>query len=167
MEHNGSGFVHLHIHTEYSFPEAACRLEELLQQVKSWGMTSLAITDKGTIDGAILFYDLAEKYGIHPVIGCEMQVGETEECLILLAATKRGYEQIIEWLNTGPSFRPTSHGDVIALSGGSSGIIHRLFAEGKAEQAEEKALEYVRWFGKENFYLEVQHHGADDTTVIE
>ncbi|MEB3101414.1 DNA polymerase III subunit alpha [Ferviditalea candida] len=159
-------FVHLHVHTEYSFPEAACRLEELIHQAKEWGMTSLAVTDKGGIHGAIRFYDLARKYGIHPIIGCEMKVGETGESLLLLAATNKGYEQIVQWLNSGFNPCEAPGGDVISLSGGRGGIIHRLLSNGEMDQAEERALEYARWFGTENFYLELQNHGVEEDGTL-
>ncbi|SEM91329.1 DNA polymerase III subunit alpha [Lihuaxuella thermophila] len=159
-------FVHLHVHTEYSLPEAVCRLEELIKKAKSLGMTSLAIADQETMDGVIRFYELARKYGIHPIIGCEMKV-EDGGMLILLAATHRGYQQMVGWLNNG--FRPPdSHGDVIALSGGRNGTIHHLLRNGHLDRAKGKAAEYVKWFGKENFYLEIQHHGfAEDQTMME
>lgn len=162
-----SGFVHLHIHTEYSSPYATCRLEELMEKAKAWNMKSLAITDKGAVHGAIRFSELAEQHGLHPVIGCEMKVAGTDESLILLAVSNRGYEQIVEWLNRG-FHHPASQGDVIALSGGRNGIIHRFLATGRMELAVQKALEYAEWFGKNHFYLEVQHHGfPEDQALIE
>lgn len=165
MEKLEKGFVHLHVHTEYSLKEASCRLEELLQTAETWGMNALAITDKGVINGMIPFCTLAGKYGIHPIIGCEMPIGDSGDSLILLAATNRGYEQIIEQLN-GTSFHPpSSHGDIIALSGGRTGSIHRMIANGQMDLAEKQALQYVKWFGKENFFLEVQHHGLEDDDV--
>jgi DNA polymerase-3 subunit alpha len=166
MDKDHAGFVHLHVHTEYSLQEATCRLEELIQKAKSWGMTSLAITDKGAVHGAVRFYEWAETFGIHPIIGCETEIGVPGESLILLAATYRGYERIVEWLNTRAHFNGISSGDVIALSGGRNGIIHRLLAKGETDLAEKKALEYVEVFGKENFYLEVQHHSPDDLPMI-
>lgn len=167
MRSDDTGFVHLHVHTEYSLQDASCRLEELIQKAKSWGMTSLAITDKEAIHGALRFHELAEKSGIHPIIGCETELGAPGESLILLAATYRGYERIVEWLNARTRFDGTWNGDVIALSGGRNGMIHRLLAKGEMELAEQKAREYVKIFGKDNFYLEVQHHGPDDLPVIE
>jgi DNA polymerase-3 subunit alpha len=168
MGENGSGFVHLHVHTEYSFQEATCRLDELIQKVKSFGMTTLAITDKSAIHGAVRFYELAKHYGIHPILGCEIKVNEAGESLIVLAATNKGYGQIIEWLNTGSYPHDSSGGDLIVLSGGRNGTIHRLLASGNTDLAEERALEYSRRFGKDNFFLEVQDHGfADDRDVIQ
>ncbi len=168
MAGNIDEFVHLHIHTEYSLPEAVCRLEELMERAKSWNMTSLAITDIEAVHGAIRFCELAEKYGIHPIIGCEMEVGEKGERLILLAATNKGFERIVQGLNRGSFGPPDTNGDIVALSRGRSGIIHRLLADGQPERAEVKALEYAEWFGKDNFYIEIQDHGfAEDRAIIE
>ena len=165
MNKLGTGFVHLHVHTEYSLKEAACRLEELLQTAESWGMEALAITDKGVVNGMIPFRKLAGKYGIQPIIGCEMEVGDAGDTLILLAATSRGCEQIVELLNGASFLPPASQGDIIALSGGRTGSIHRLIASGRLDLAERQALQYVKWFGKAHFFLEVQHHGFEDDDV--
>ncbi|NGP59548.1 DNA polymerase III subunit alpha [Paenibacillus thiaminolyticus] len=167
MEKLGTSFVHLHVHTEYSLMEATCRLEDLLQRAAAWNMCALAITDKGGINGMIPFCQLAEEYGIHPIIGCEMQVGDTGDSLVLLAATNRGYEHIVAQLN-GSSFHPPAcHGDIIALSGGSTGRIHRLLASGREDEAAKQALQYIQWFGSGNFFLEAQHHGlADDDAAL-
>ncbi|MFD0715347.1 DNA polymerase III subunit alpha [Paenibacillus sp. GCM10027626] len=162
MDRPTTNFVHLHVHTEYSLREASCRLEELLQTAESWGMDALAIADKGAINGSIPFCKLAEKYGIHPIIGCEMQVVDEGESLILLAATAQGYEQIVKLLNSGSFHPPAFHGDIIALSGGRTGRIHRLITSGRMDLAKKEALQYVEWFGKEHFFLEVQHHGFKD-----
>lgn len=168
MEKSDSSFVHLHVHTEYSLMEATSRLEDLLPMAASWNMEAMAITDKGVINGLIPFCQLAGKYGIHPIIGCEIQIGDAGETLILLAATQRGYEQIVEQLNGSSFCPPDSHGDIIALSGGRTGSIHRLITSGRMDLAEQQALQYIKWFGKEHFYLEVQHHGLeDDDTWLE
>ncbi|NKI22230.1 DNA polymerase III subunit alpha [Paenibacillus dendritiformis] len=167
MEKRGTSFVHLHVHTEYSLMEATCRLEDLLQRAAAWEMNALAITDKGGINGMIPFSRLAAEYGIHPIVGCEMQVGDSDDTLILLAATHRGYEHIVEQLNGAPFHPPAFHGDIIALSGGTTGSIHRLLASGRADEAAKQALQYIQWFGSENFYLEAQHHGlADDDAAL-
>ncbi|XEC94765.1 DNA polymerase III subunit alpha [Paenibacillus tarimensis] len=161
-----TNFVHLHIHTEYSLTEAVCRLEDLLETAKSWGINALAITDKDSLGGAVRFSKLAEQYGIRPIIGCEINDRSTGDSLILLAATGKGYEQIITYLNSGLFHAPAAQGDIIALSGGRTGVIHRMIASGRMDQAEKQALEYTRWFGEENFYLEVQHHGFPEDDLI-
>ncbi|WP_223068356.1 DNA polymerase III subunit alpha [Paenibacillus caui] len=168
MEKSGSNFVHLRVHTEYSLTKALCRLDDLAESAKKWNMEALAITDKGTLNGSVRFYELMRRHGIHPVIGCEMTVGESGESLLLLAATNRGYTQMIERLNDGSFRSAVSHGDIIALSGGRTGTIHRLVASGKIAEAEEQALHYLQIFGRDNFFLEVQNHGfPDDEACIE
>lgn len=162
MEKFDSSFVHLHVHTEYSLMEATSRLEDLLHMAASWNMEAMAITDKGVINGMIPFCKLADECGIHPIIGCEIQVGETGESLILLAANERGYEQIVKQLNDASFYPPDSHGDIIALSGGRTGSIHRLITSGRMDLDEQQALQYMEWFGKEHFYVEVQHHGFEE-----
>ena len=67
-----SGFAHLHLHTEYSLLDGACRIERLMEHIKTIGQDSVAITDHGVMFGVIDFYRQAKKYGIHPVIGCEV-----------------------------------------------------------------------------------------------
>ncbi|MBU5443645.1 DNA polymerase III subunit alpha [Paenibacillus sp. MSJ-34] len=166
MEKPGTSFVHLHVHTKYSLTEATCSLEDLLQTAASWNMDALAITDKGAINGMIPFCKLAEKFGIHPIVGCEMPVGDAGETLILLAVAHRGYEQIVERLNSDRFCPPACHGDIIALSGGRTGSIHRLIKSGRMDLAEKQALQYIKWFGEENFFLEVQHHGLEDDDAL-
>lgn len=164
-----AGFVHLRVRTEYSFPEGLCRLEELMKKAKSWGMTSLAITDIQRVNGAVRFYESAERYGIKPIIGCEVNATETGGKMILLAVANRGFERIIEWLNRSSNTITDGKwdtGDVIALSGGSRGPVHRLLAEGRMDEAEKLALEYARLFGNDHFYLEVQRHGAAGEDAI-
>ncbi|WP_052702990.1 DNA polymerase III subunit alpha [Paenibacillus beijingensis] len=168
MKRSGAKFVHLHVHTEYSLSKALCKLDDLIRTANSWNMEALAVTDMGTVNGAFRFHELAKRHGIHPVIGCEMTVGGRGETLLLLAASNRGYEQIIERLNSGAFDPPASNGDIIALSGGRTGIIHQLIADGQMAEAEEQALQYLRTFGKDNFFLEVQDHGlARDKEWIE
>ncbi|XID92344.1 DNA polymerase III subunit alpha [Paenibacillaceae bacterium WGS1546] len=168
MREPASNFVHLHVHTEYSLSEASCRLEDLVHMAESWHMHALAITDKGSVHGAIRFFELAERHGIHPIIGCEIKERETEDSLLVLAATNEGFRLIVDHLNSGTFHKPVFQGDVIVLSGGRTGAIQRLLASGRTEQAEQLARGYVKRFGKGNFYLEVQHHGLpDDDMVLE
>jgi len=163
---NSNQFVHLHINTEYSLLDSTCRLEALFKKTKSLGMNALAITDKNTISGVLRFHQLSEKYGIHPVIGCEMRVSE-DETLVLLAATSSGYELLVKWINSGFPLQPALEGEIIALCGGSSGAIYNYLKKGDNLLAEEMALKYAGWFGKGNFYLELQQYNlADDRILI-
>ena len=67
-------FVNLHVHTEYSLLDGACRIEKLFDRVKELGQTAVAITDHGVMYGCVDFYKAAKKAGIHPIIGCEVYV---------------------------------------------------------------------------------------------
>lgn len=165
MEETDTGFVHLHVHTEYSLTEALCRLDDLAEKASLWNMEALAIADKGSIHGAFRLSKLAERHGFHPIIGCEMSAGDKDDSILVLAASAKGYERIVEGLNRGSLRPPDSNGDLIALCGGRTGLIHRLIADGRMDQAERQALQYAEWFGKDNFFLELQHHGSDDDDV--
>ncbi|MFD1955282.1 DNA polymerase III subunit alpha [Paenibacillus thailandensis] len=169
MDNTGTSFVHLHVHTEYSLLEASCRLEELVRQAAAWGMQALAITDKKVVNGIVPFCRLAREQGIRPIVGCEMPIeaGESPDSLIMLAASERGYELIVEQLNRGAFRPPAAHGDIIALCGGRTGRIHRLLRSGRTDLARHQAMQFAEWFGKDNFFLEVQHHGlpGDDDLI--
>ena len=70
----GRDFVHLHIHTEYSLLDGACRIDQLMERVKECGQTAIACTDHGVMYGCVQFYKAAKKAGIKPIIGCEVYV---------------------------------------------------------------------------------------------
>lgn len=162
---NSNQFVHLHINTEYSLLDSTCRLEALFKKAKSLGMKALAITDKNTISGVLRFLRLSEKYGIHPVVGCEMKVSE-DETLVLLAANSNGYELLVKWMNSGFPVRPALKGEIIALCGGNRGAIYSFLKKGENLLAEEMALKYASWFGKDNFYLELQQYNLADASIL-
>jgi DNA polymerase-3 subunit alpha len=77
-------------------------------------MQELAVSDKGAVHGALHFYELARRHGIRPIIGCEIKDGDTDDTLLVLAATNRGFRSIIESLNGGTLLSPVSHGNVIS-----------------------------------------------------
>ncbi|WP_425803116.1 DNA polymerase III subunit alpha [Desulfitobacterium sp. Sab5] len=162
---NSNPFVHLHVYTEYSLLDSTCRLEALFKKTKSLGMNALAITDKNTISGVLRFHQLSEKYGIHPVVGCEMKISE-DETLVLLAANSDGYELLVKWLNSGFPLQPALQGEIIALCGGNSGAIYNFLKKGDNLLAEEMALKYAGWFGKGNFYLELQHYNLTADRIL-
>lgn len=146
-------------------PDSACRLEALFKKTKSLGMNALAITDKNTISGVLRFHQLSEKYGIHPVIGCEMKVSE-DETLVLLAANSNGYELLVKWMNSGFPLQPALEGEIIALSGGNRGAVYNYLKKGEKLLAEGTALKYAGWFGKGNFYLEMQQYNLADDSIL-
>src|SRR5918998_1334766 len=106
-------FVHLHLHTEYSLLDGACRIEELLEQAARLKMPALAVTEHGNMFSSVVFHDAAKKRGIKPILGCEVYVapgsrfdksgtiGETANHLVLLAETNEGYKNLIKLVSSG------------------------------------------------------------------
>ena len=183
-------FAHLHVHTEYSLLDGACRIRDLPKLVKEMGQTACAITDHGAMYGAIDFYRACKAEGIHPVIGCEVYVArrtrfdkqhefDTESRhLVLLCRNETGYRNLsymvsqayIEGFYIKPRIdlnllREHSEG-LIGLSACLAGEIPRRIMNGDYEGAKAYALEMQGILGEGNFYLELQDHGiADQTTV--
>lgn len=184
------GFVHLHVHTEYSLLDGAARINDLLDAAKNFGMTSLAITDHGTMYGVIDFYKAAQKRGIKPIIGCEVYVapqsrfdrektdGEKYFHLILLAENNTGYKNLVKLASLagteGFYYRPRVdkeilrkyHEGLIALSACVAGEIPRAILKGELARAKELIGEYVDIFGRGNFFLEIQNHKLKEETKI-
>lgn len=186
-----SGFTHLHLHTEYSLLDGACRLDNVLDRANELGQTSIAITDHGVMYGAVDFYKKAKAKGIKPIIGCECYVAarsrhdkvhalDSERYhLVLLCKNEIGYQNLIAMLSkawtegfyTKPRIdreliEKYSEG-LIALSACMAGEIPRALIAGDYERAKEKALWYNSVFGQGNFYLELQNHGIREQQQIE
>ncbi|WP_018702481.1 DNA polymerase III subunit alpha [Anaeromusa acidaminophila] len=179
-------FTHLHVHTEYSLLDGASRIKNLVARAKELGMTSLAITDHGTMYGVVDFYKEAKKQGIHPVIGCEVYVaprsrqekasvdGEYAYHLVLLAENEVGYRNLVELVSKGYCegfyYKPridheilaTYKEGIIALSACLAGEIPAALLRGQEEKAESLAREYLELFGPEHFYMELQDHGMPE-----
>lgn len=185
-------FVHLHLHSEYSLLDGAIRIEEVIDQAKKMGMSSLAITDHGVMYGAINFYQKAKAAGIKPIVGCEVYLapgsrfekvavkGNSESAyhLVLLAKNQEGYRNLVQLVSKGflegfyykprvdkSILREYSSG-LFALSACLAGEIPRLILDGKREEAEKVALEYQDIFGAGNFYLEVQENKIPEQKVV-
>ena len=183
-------FTHLHVHTEYSLLDGAARINDLCDAAKNFGMTSLAITDHGTMYGVIDFYKAAKKRGIKPIIGCEVYVApesrfDREEIdgvkyfhLVLLAENNDGYKNLVKLVSLasieGFYYRPRvdkellrqHHEGLIALSACVSGEIPRAILNNDLNRAEEVISEYVEIFGRENFFLEIQNHKLDEEEKV-
>ncbi|MBR5460518.1 MAG: DNA polymerase III subunit alpha [Clostridia bacterium] len=185
-----SEFVHLHLHTEYSLLDGACRIDRLFERAAELGQAAVAMTDHGAMYGAVEFYKSAKKYNIKPIIGCEVYLAprsmdgrvynlDTDTYhLVLLAKNEVGYKNLIK-LNSiayteGFYNKPRidmkvlrEHRDgLIALSGCLSGRIPQSLLSGDYKGAVEHTLEMKSIFG-EDFYLELQDHGiAEQKTVI-
>lgn len=185
-----SGFVHLHLHTEYSLLDGACRIDSLMDALVESGQKSVAITDHGVMYGAIDFYRAANKKGIKPIIGCEVYVAKRtgfdkvheldseHRHLVLLCKNHTGYQNLIAMVSKawteGFYSKPRvdfelleqySEG-LICLSACLAGEVARDLVAGDYERAKEAALRYQRIFGKENFYLELQDHGIREQKMI-
>ncbi len=183
-------FTHLHVHTEYSLLDGACRIQELVQRAKDLGQTALAITDHGVMYGAMDFYKAAKAAGIKPILGCEVYVAvgsrfnktgpEAKERhhLILLCETEEGYQNLIQLVSAGFTegfyskprvdkelLRQHAKG-LIACSACLAGGVNSLLLSGDYEGAKAEALEYESIFGHDNFFLEVQNHGMTEELQI-
>ena len=179
-------FVHLHVHTEFSLLDGACRIDKLAKKAKELGMQSLAITDHGVMYGAVAFYKACKAEGIKPVIGCEMYIAPRRMTdkehgadsgyshLILLCKNETGYHNLC-YLDSmafteGFYVKPRIDWELLAehteglicLSGCIAGEIPRLINSGEYERAKAKALELDSQFGRGNFYLEIQKHGLPE-----
>ncbi len=183
-------FVHLHVHSEYSLLDGACRLERLVGRAAELGQTAVAVTDHGVMYGAIAFYKAAKKAGIKPVIGCEVYVAprrmtdkehgidSESNHLVLLCRNETGYKNLcylvsqayLEGFYVKPRIdkellRSRSEG-LIALSACLAGEIPRLMARGEYERAKSAALEYAALFGRDCFYLELQDHSLPEQKPV-
>ena len=180
-----SGFVHLHLHTEYSLLDGACRINPLMEHLKEIGQTAVAITDHGVMYGVIDFYRAAKKHGIKPIIGCEVYVaprtrfdkvheldGEQHH-LVLLCKDNKGYENLTALVSQawteGFYSKPrvdldllAKHSEgLIASSACLAGAIPRACRRGDYEEAKRLALVHNEIFGQGNFYIELQDHGIE------
>ncbi len=181
------GFAHLHLHTEYSLLDGACRLGPLVDRAKELGMESLAITDHGVMYGVVDFYEACNKAGIHPVIGCEVYVAPGSRFdrtaggrahLILLCETQQGYQNLIKLCSAGfiegYYYKPRidmellrqRHEGLIALSACLSGDVPKLLLQGRYDEARDLALEFESIMGKGNYFLEMQDHGLREQKLV-
>ena len=178
-------FVHLHVHTEFSLLDGACRIDKLAKRAKELGQTALAITDHGVMYGAVAFYKACVAEGVKPIIGCEVYVaphGMTDKQhgvdgeyshLILLCKNETGYRNLCylvsEAFTEGFYIKPRidwallhQHAEgLVCLSGCLAGAIPQMLIHNDYERAKTKALELRELFG-EDFYLEIQNHGIPE-----
>ncbi|MCR5110122.1 MAG: DNA polymerase III subunit alpha [Ruminococcus sp.] len=187
---NSSDFVNLHLHTEYSLLDGACRIKPLMGHIRELGQTAVAITDHGNMYGAVEFWNEAKKAGIKPIIGCEVYVARRTRHdrehildsspyhLILLCENNEGYRNLVKLVSLasieGFYNRPRVdvellqkyHSGLICLSACLAGEIPRILLNDTYEAAKEKALEYLHIFGEGNYFIEVQNHGIKDELKI-
>lgn len=183
-------FVHLHLHSEYSLLDGACRIKDIVANAKALGQKAVAVTDHGVMYGAVDFYKLAKSEGIKPIIGCEVYTAartrhdrlyhpDSEHGhLVLLCKNEEGYHNLIKLVSLawteGFYGKPRVdwelltkyHDGLIASSACLSGEVARLLLTNDYEAAKAKALAYNELFGQGNYYLELQDHGLPQQKQI-
>ena len=183
-------FVHLHLHSEYSLLDGACRIDGLMERVKELGQSAVAITDHGVMYGCIDFYKAAKAAGVKPIIGCEVYVarrGMTDKVhgldndpyhLVLLCENRTGYENLCYLVSEafihGFYGKPRvdlalleqHHQGLIALSACLAGAVPQYLMQEDYEGAKKYALRLSEIFGEGNFYLELQDHGIDEQRPV-
>jgi len=185
-----SDFVHLHLHSEYSLLDGACRIKDIAKKAKELGQKAVAITDHGNMFGVVEFYKSAINEGIKPIIGCEVYLAPGSRLdkfkinnasyyhLVLLVKNEIGYKNLSYLVSKGYTdgfyVKPRvdlellrEHGEgLIALSGCLSGFIPKCILRNDIDEAMQHIIEMQSIFGKEDFYLEMQNHGLQEEGVV-
>jgi DNA polymerase III subunit alpha len=185
-----SNFVHLHLHSEYSLLDGACRIEELLDRALELKMPAVAITEHGNMFSSIVFHDQARKRGINPILGCEVYVapgdrrtksgtpGETANHLVLLAENRVGYHNLIKLVSSGYTegfyYKPRIDKDLLAQHAegliGLSSCLKGEVATGIRTEQQQKAVQaaaaYRDILGPDNFFLEMQYQGIEEQRIV-
>lgn len=181
-----SGFVHLHLHSEYSLLDGACRISEIPARAKELGQSAVAVTDHGVMYGVMDFYKTARQIGVKPIIGCEVYTAArtrhdkqyhpdaSHGHLVLLCKDMQGYHNLIRLVSQayvdGFYGKPRVdwelltqyHEGLIALSACLSGDVSKRLLAGDEAGARQKAEAYAALFGEDNYYLELQNHGLPE-----
>ncbi len=183
-------FVHLHVHSEYSLLDGACRISGMMDRVKELGQTAIALTDHGVMYGCIDFYKAAKAADIKPIIGCEVYVArrtmedrvhgvdDSGYHLVLLCENMTGYKNLCllvsEAFGRGFYGKPRvdlallqkHHEGLIALSACLGGAIPQHLLQEDYDAARDYALKLRDIFGDGNFYLELQDHGIPEQRPV-
>ena len=183
-------FAHLHVHTEFSLLDGACRIDRMMQRVKELGQSAIAITDHGVMYGCIDFYKAAKDAGIKPIIGCEVYVARRRMedrvhgidndpyHLVLLCENRKGYENLCKMVSeafiAGFYGKPRIdlemleqyHEGLIATSACLAGAIPQYLMEDDYDSAKNYAIKLSEIFGPERFYLELQDHGIEEQRAV-
>ncbi|MCD8006472.1 MAG: DNA polymerase III subunit alpha [Oscillospiraceae bacterium] len=184
-----ANFVHLHVHSEYSLLDGACRIKSLVNRAKELGMDSVAVTDHGNVFAAVEFYKIAKAAGVKPIIGCEMYVAprtrfdkagkiDNPYHLIILCKNETGYKNLCKLTSlsyTEGFYRKPRidfellekyHEGLVCLSGCIAGEVPRLLSARDYVNAKKTVLKYQALFG-DDYYIEVQnHHFSDETDIL-
>ena len=183
-------FVHLHLHTEFSLLDGACRIDELLDQAAKHKVPAIAVTEHGNLFSSVMFHDHARAKGVKPILGCEVYVapgdrrtksgnpGETANHLVLLSETLEGYHNLIKLVSSGYTegfyYKPRIDKDLLAQHSkgliGLSSCLKGEVAEGLSHAQEKKARDaaaaYKDILGPQNFFLEMQWHGIEEQRIV-
>ncbi len=185
-------FVHLHVHTDYSLLDGACRIDRLMDQAKALGMKALALTDHGNLYGAIEFYNAAKKSEIKPLIGCELYLVETSRLekhgrsdegksifhLGLLAKNLEGYQNLLKLVSDahlrGFYYKPRTDLETLAkyskgligFTGCLASLVPQHLLHDRPEEARKACARFVDIFGRENYFVEIQDHGIPEQIKI-
>jgi len=185
-------FVHLHLHTEYSLLDGACRVDRLMEKARDMKFPALAVTDHGVLYGAIDFYQAARNHGIKPIIGCEVYVApgsrlekktssggrDVYHHLGLLAKDDAGYKNLIKLVTDahlkGYYYKPridketlAAHKEgLIALSGCLASEIPDLILKDQVDKARDAVDWFKQTLGPDNFFLELQNHGIAEQAKV-
>ncbi|MDD2763609.1 MAG: DNA polymerase III subunit alpha [Opitutaceae bacterium] len=180
-----TNFVHLHVHSDYSLLDGACRIDRLMERAAGLGMQALALTDHGNLFGAIDFYNQAKARGIKPLIGCEIyltegsrleRTGRSEEGksifhMGLLARNHAGYQNLLKLVSDahlrGFYYRPRADFEtlakysagLVAFTGCLAALIPQRLLQGRYDDARRAAGRFIDIYGRENFFVEIQDHG--------
>ncbi len=182
-----SSFVHLHVHSEYSLLDGACRVDSLCKKTADEGAPGIALTDHGVMFGAVEFHDTAKKkYGLTPIIGCEAYIAprgrldrtvRDEAHITLLAASDVGYKNLTTLISKGflegYYYKPRIDMDLLArhneglivLSGCMSSLVAAPLLKNDYETAKKNAKMFGEIFG-DRFYIEIMRHGMPEEDAI-
>jgi DNA polymerase-3 subunit alpha len=180
-----AGFVHLHVHSEYSILDGACRIDGLAARAAELGMPAVALTDHGSLAGAVELYREAGKQGVKPLLGCEVYVADDRRAqrkgyahLTLLAEDNAGYGNLIKLASAGYLegyyYKPrvdwellSQHSTgLIALSGCLSGRVCKALEENRANDARADLDRLAQIFGHDSTYVEIQNAGLAPQAVV-
>ncbi|MEX2554002.1 MAG: DNA polymerase III subunit alpha [Actinomycetota bacterium] len=186
----GSGFVHLHNHTEYSILDGAARIPALFEKASRLGMPAIAVTDHGVMYGAIDYFEAGQKAGVKPIIGAELYVAtrsrfekssrekDFNHHLTVIATSNQGYRNLMRLVTTGwlegYYYRPrvdkealAEHAEgLIGFSGCLAGEVCSALKIGNMAEAERVAGAYRDIFGPENYFIELQDHGLEEQRMV-
>ncbi len=183
-------FVHLHLHTEFSLLDGACRIGELLAHAEQSGTSALAVTEHGNLFSSVKFHDAARKHGVKPILGCEVYVapgsrhdrdgrpGETNNHLVLLSENLTGYRNLIKLVSAGFTegfyYKPridkellSEHAEgLIGLSSCLKGEVATGLRTEHPRKAHEAAATFRDILGPKNFFLEMQYQGIEEQRTV-